>query len=508
MSTADSALAAGASFVIPGSGQVLLGASAARSTTKDLIDRGVTGGQAVLGGIVAGVFEALFENVTIGNIKALQAVKPVTWKDSVKNILKSVGVNASEEAATEVSNIIYDTVANGSFSDFEIRKQEYINQGMSEEEAANKVALELFGQVLESGASGALMGLTFGSAGSVSASFNMSSIGGRVNGETVRLAKDLASTLDPSSKAYRLGRELSESSSDMFKGAAVSEIVNEVYGNQTVKSVADKIEDIGYDGDSESLAREMLKTASSKKLSSSLSRKLDKVSNKNDMYQLWVSLTPESENPSLYETEARAKYGVANGVNKLTANIIMEEISAAERTRNTNEATAEELFSDNSPDDGGDISFEADNTADGSGYGFYGEQYGEQYDERYDAGYNAQNGGETVGEIYNPRSERVNSDTVSPKVKLKADIQTVKSDTGETVAIERYKGLKDGKIIFQTNVRRSGYRFRESSRFSSLGDRVRRSKLRREYREYLSQIYKRQRDGVRGGTVFRLRRGF
>lgn len=452
MSTADSALAAGASFVIPGAGQVLLGASAARSTTKDLIDRGVTGGQAVLGGIVAGVFEALFENITIGNIKALQAVKPATWKDSVKNILKSVGVNASEEAATEVANIVYDTVANGSFSDYEIRKQEYINQGMSEEEAANKVALELFGQVLESGASGALMGLTFGSAGSVSASFNMSSIGGRVNGETVRLAKDLASTLDSSSKAYRLGRELSESSSDMFKGSAISEIVNEVYGNQTVKSVADKIEDIGYDGDSESLAREMLKTASSKKLSSSLSRKLDKVSNKNDMYQLWVSLTPESENPSLYETEARTKYGVANGVNKLTANIIMEEISAAERTRNTNEATAEELFSDNSPDDGGDISFEADNTADGSGYGFYGEQYDEQYDERYDAGYNAQNGGETVGEIYNPRSGRVNSDTVSPKVKLKADIQTVKSDTGETVAIERYKGLKDGKIIFQTNV--------------------------------------------------------
>ena len=262
MSTADSALAAGASFVIPGAGQVLLGASAARSTTKDLIDRGVTGGQAVLGGIVAGVFEALFENITIGNIKALQAVKPATWKDSVKNILKSVGVNASEEAATEVANIVYDTVANGSFSDFEIRKQEYINQGMSEEEAANKVALELFGQVLESGASGALMGLTFGSAGSVSASFNMSSIGGGVNGETVRLAKDLASTLDSSSKAFRLGQELSEASSDMFKGAAVSEIVNEVYGNQTVKSVADKIEDIGYDGDSESLAREMLKTAS------------------------------------------------------------------------------------------------------------------------------------------------------------------------------------------------------------------------------------------------------
>ena len=443
MSTADSALAAGASFVIPGSGQVLLGASAARSTTKDLIDRGVTGGQAVLGGIVAGVFEALFENITIGNIKALQAVKPVTWKDSVKNILKSVGVNASEEAATEVSNIIYDTVANGSFSDFELRKQDYINQGMSEEEASNKVALELFGQVLESGASGALMGLTFGSAGSVSASFNMSSIGGRVNGETVRLAKDLASTLDPSSKAFRLGQELSESSGDMFKGSAVSEIVNEVYGNQTMKIVADKIEDIGYDGDSESLAREMLETASSKKLSSSLSRKLDKVSNKNDMYQLWVSLTPESENPSLYETEAREKYGVANGVNKLTANIIMEEITASKRTPNTNEATAEGLSSDNSPNDGGNISFEADNIDNESGYGFYGEQYGEQYDKRY--------GGETVGEIYNPRSGRVNSDIVSPKVKLKADIQTVKSDTGETVAIERYKGLKDGKIIFQTN---------------------------------------------------------
>lgn len=147
-------------------GGLVLGSSAASGAARDIVSRGGTDDQALAGAVAAGAFETLFEKVSIGNFKALQEVSPKGFKDVAKNVLKSVGVNASEEAATELANIIYDTVALGDISNWELSVQNYMEQGLSEEQAKAQTAQDMARQIGEAGLSGALIGGGMAGAGS------------------------------------------------------------------------------------------------------------------------------------------------------------------------------------------------------------------------------------------------------------------------------------------------------------------------------------------------------
>lgn len=165
MSAADSA----ASMLTLGQlGGVSLGLSAAAQATNDALDRGMSNKDAFANGFMAGVFEGVFETVSIGKFNALKEGASRTAKDIAKNIGKSMLVNASEETLTELANIAYDTMVNMDFSTAETKIRQYMDMGMTEDEARMKVAVELAQQVVESGASGALMGFGFGAVGSVS----------------------------------------------------------------------------------------------------------------------------------------------------------------------------------------------------------------------------------------------------------------------------------------------------------------------------------------------------
>lgn len=154
MSGVDSAVA---SF-IPG-GYMLLGLSEAANGVNDGLERGMSDGQALANGVFRGIFEALFEKISIGNLDSMKSLKPKTLKQFGKEMVKSMGVNASEEALTEIANITYDIIANGELSQL----QQLVGSGKSYLEAIGELGL----QVLESGASGALMGFGFSGAASV-----------------------------------------------------------------------------------------------------------------------------------------------------------------------------------------------------------------------------------------------------------------------------------------------------------------------------------------------------
>ena len=169
MSMADSATSVA---LLGGFGGITLGLSAAAQATNDAMNRGMSQGQAFWNGLIAGTFECLFESISIGNFNALKEVASAHGKDIVWNIAKSMLVNASEETLTEVANIAYDSIFNGDFSQYETLVRQYVVSGMTEEEAKRKAALDLGGQIVESGASGALMGFGFGAAGSTGAIVN------------------------------------------------------------------------------------------------------------------------------------------------------------------------------------------------------------------------------------------------------------------------------------------------------------------------------------------------
>ncbi len=137
-------------------GGIALGLSAAAQGTNDALSRGMSDGQAFWSGLFSGVFEGLFETVSLGQFSSLKEVAPESLKDIFKNLGKSMLVNASEETLTEIANIGYDTLVNGEFAHYTL------------EELKSGAWKNALWQVLESGASGLLIGAGMSMVGSTS----------------------------------------------------------------------------------------------------------------------------------------------------------------------------------------------------------------------------------------------------------------------------------------------------------------------------------------------------
>ncbi len=259
-SALDSLTAAGISVVTtPAVGAAVLGGSAAASTANDLLDRGATGGQVVLGSVAAGVFEGLFEKISLGNLKSLATksapaiIKELGWsKAGVKNLAKEIGktvfVNASEEMNTEIANIIYDGLMNGELSQYATTVQQYVSEGDSIEDAKRKASQEITEQVVTAGLSGGLMGFGFGglgtASGGISNALANNKIGRTILSDKNKLDsfKSMAKTsanesivsavnkLSISSKASDVGREFRRYASEVINDAK-SQLINELKKN-------------------------------------------------------------------------------------------------------------------------------------------------------------------------------------------------------------------------------------------------------------------------------------
>lgn len=235
----------------------ILGLSAANSTMRDIKARGGNDDQAVIGGAVSGIFEGLFEKVSIGNFNKLKEVDPRSIRDVAMNILKSTGVNFSEEAATEIANIAYDTIANGDISNYKLMIAAYEKQGLSEAEAKKKVAGDLALQVVEAGAGGALMGAGFGVVGSGLGYLNHRKQGTNITGKTVagfaggeqtQIAQRLESLGENTQDAVRLsavvqkqaeGDKLTRAEKRLFRGSENAQNVAAEIKNGTSDAAED-----------------------------------------------------------------------------------------------------------------------------------------------------------------------------------------------------------------------------------------------------------------------------
>lgn len=178
MSGADSVAA---SVFGPMGGGVVLGVGAGADNAKDIMQRGGTVDQAILGGLAAGTFEMLFERWSLGNLAALKEIPSTSLKQAVKNTAKSMFVNASEEALTEATNIAFDALTMGDISNWQASINYYMSHGMTEDEATKQVWLDSIGQVGEAAAAGALMGGAFSAAGSIASNNESRRIGMEVN---------------------------------------------------------------------------------------------------------------------------------------------------------------------------------------------------------------------------------------------------------------------------------------------------------------------------------------
>lgn len=171
--TADSAVESlTASALFGAAGDAMLGLGAMNESVIDSLEKGATNTETLVNGIAAGAFEAIFESVSLGNIGALKDIPVKTIKDAIKNIGASIAVNFSEEANTELANLIFDTLYNGGTSQYYEAVTALMGQGYSEKEARSRVIKDMAKQVGLAGLGGALMGGAFGAYGSAAGKVN------------------------------------------------------------------------------------------------------------------------------------------------------------------------------------------------------------------------------------------------------------------------------------------------------------------------------------------------
>lgn len=142
--------------------QVMMSSNAGVDTMIDAKNNGATDDQAMALGIVSGAAEALFEKFSIENL-----FHGGVSKSTILAALKQGGIEASEEMATEITNILANEAVMGNQSDFNKAVAEYKEMGLDDKDAKAKALEEKLLQVLEAGAGGFLSGFGMGAAADV-----------------------------------------------------------------------------------------------------------------------------------------------------------------------------------------------------------------------------------------------------------------------------------------------------------------------------------------------------
>jgi hypothetical protein len=311
-----------------GLGGTVLGLSAAAQGTNDALNRGMSDGQAFWNGLFSGVFEGLFESLSIGNFNKLKEtamnvglknIDRTVIKTITKNLGKSMLVNASEEMLTELANITYDTLINGEFANYTL--EELFEKGEW------KTALN---QVIESGASGALMGLGMSGIGNAighSKGVNAANEYAVKNygGQTDALIQEGLEN-DDKSKSYKLAQKY-QKQTDKGKTLTGQQIRNLLAANQEqitpndmkkIQQAAEKrLTALGQTNDVQKVAELATKRATGQKLT-----KAEKTFLANSQYGARVAneLLPENIISGDYSTEWAEEIGTKQ-VNKLAYNI-------------------------------------------------------------------------------------------------------------------------------------------------------------------------------------------
>lgn len=145
-----------------GAASALMGANAANQSYMDTYERTGSAGQSLITGLGAGLAEWASEKFSLDSFEALKTTNPKQFRDFAKNLVKQGAVEGSEELASDFANVFVDRAVNGSKSEYNENVKNYIQQGMSKDEAKKNARKDFWIQVGEDTAAGAFSGGLFG----------------------------------------------------------------------------------------------------------------------------------------------------------------------------------------------------------------------------------------------------------------------------------------------------------------------------------------------------------
>lgn len=144
-----------------GASEAILSGAVASQAITDAYDRGASDKEAVSLGVLYGAAEALFEHISLDKLRMFHtsaAAGKKTAKTLVKDMLKQSFVEGSEEACTDIANVISDAIVMADKSEINQTIAAYQADGMSEDEATRKAWLDWLGQTAQDFAGGAISG--------------------------------------------------------------------------------------------------------------------------------------------------------------------------------------------------------------------------------------------------------------------------------------------------------------------------------------------------------------
>ena len=155
----------------------VMGLGAASQRAKELYDQGASKEQIAIGAAGSGILEALTEYVSLDHFAKNFLEKPLTgtarkkFVQFVGKVLVQGGVEASEEVASEVGNLILDAINRGVQSDTSQRvRQLQVENGKSASEAKTQAFWENLENIWWAGFGGFISG---GGLGAIGGGFNM-----------------------------------------------------------------------------------------------------------------------------------------------------------------------------------------------------------------------------------------------------------------------------------------------------------------------------------------------
>lgn len=184
LSIADSAL----NMAITGgnalASSALMGGTAATSAMQEALDGGASDTQALAVGGLAGFFEAFFERFSIENF--LKMSSPAAKGSAIMNLLRQMGIEASEELGTEVADIVSEYLVMRDISQY---------KDATPGEIAQQIALAALG--------GALSGGVMGGTGLLVNNIQSNQIGKAASrvGVSDSVIQDALNSNDPSARA-------------------------------------------------------------------------------------------------------------------------------------------------------------------------------------------------------------------------------------------------------------------------------------------------------------------
>ena len=225
----------------------IMGGEAAGSAFQNAIRNGSTNGEAILTSLASGINEALFEKLSLENLKGIKnIVNSQSWNvSSLANLLKSTAKNsgkvivqglveASEEGFTDVFNTIADQIINGDHSEYNTNVLKLINSGYSKEEAEELATQDWIEQIL----------------GSLYGGF----VGGMTSGGVHLLANTVGGTVEAVNNDIKSNKYYNEQGNKILEGGNLNKLVtdaNEIQGNKQLQRLAKEVAGLKIDSENQ-----------------------------------------------------------------------------------------------------------------------------------------------------------------------------------------------------------------------------------------------------------------